>query len=77
MNCGWSVKTKTGIQLMWGGNSKDGEIIIFIKNNKKIIEWCYYVDTAFIPIWKRKLHYNPGKVLNEIKKNCIFEKRIN
>jgi len=53
------------------GYSMDGEITIHIYNKSGTSTYTYIVDAAFIPGWIKRMPYQPGKVLNEIKKAAI------
>ena len=54
------------------GYSMDGEITICIHNKRKTSTYTYTVDAAHIPGWIKRIPYQPGRVLNEIKKNATF-----
>lgn len=64
------------MKLMCDGWSSDGVMSILIKTGKKVFNYEYVVDTALIPGWKKRMPYEPGIVLNEIKTNSKAYKRV-
>jgi len=55
---------------MCDGYSSDGIISILILTDEgKTFKYEYTVDTARIPGWRKRMSYQPGKVLDEIKRN--------
>lgn len=68
------------MKLLCDGYSSDGIMSILILNNKgSVSRYEYKVDTARIHGWRKRLLHNPhqhGTVLNEIKQNAAWFKRI-
>ena len=60
------------MRLLCEGWSSDGIINILISNEGKTSKYEYTVDAALIPGWVRRIPYEPGKVLNEIKNNATL-----
>lgn len=59
------------MKLMCDGHTSDGSMSILILTNKgKTLRYEYIVDAARIPDWNKRMHYQPGIVLNEIKRNA-------
>ncbi len=58
------------------GETNTGRLDVLIKNNNKLYEYTYYIDTAKIPRWKKDMIYHPGRVLNEIKENHKWRKNV-
>ena len=66
------------MKLMCDGNTADGNMIILIFNDKgETIRYEYTVDAARIYSWKKRMPYQPGIVLNEIKRNANSLSRRN
>lgn len=66
------------MKIICEGWSNDGIINILIhEDNGKVYRYEYIVDSAFLPGWIKRMRYEPGKVLNEIKITAIHTKRLN
>ena len=59
------------MKLMCDGHTADGNMSVLILNDKgKTLRYEYTVDAARIHSWNKRMHYQPGIVLNEIKRNA-------
>jgi len=69
------------MKLICDGYSSDGVISILILDDKgATVRYEYGVDAARIQGWRERILHNPhrhGIVLNEIKNNASWFKRIN
>jgi len=65
------------MKLLCDGHTSDGRMSVLILTDKReTLRYEYKVDTAHIPGWKKRMPYQPGKVLNEIKRNAISVSRL-
>lgn len=57
--------------MLYEGYSSDGTLNVLILTDKgETRGYEYKVDIALIPGWRKRMPYQPGKVLNEIKKKA-------
>lgn len=64
------------MEMLCDGWSSDGMMSIILYTYKKVSRYEYRVDAAHIPGWKKRMIYQPGKVLNEIKRTSTDMKRL-
>lgn len=64
------------MEILCDGWDADGTMSLIIYTFKKISRYEYMVDAARIPGWKKRMIYQPGKVLNEIKQTATAMRRL-
>jgi len=63
------------MKLVCDGWSNEGMISVLIIG-KTTSNYEYRVDAARIPDWRKRMKFQPGRVLNEIRSNATDCKRI-